>query len=98
MSPLSKITNGDWIKVGKQNEIDAVVCNIRPAHIEVVFLDETFRALHKEVIWRRTHWDFEDKKSAAKPADKDPRLAPYLKILRARHAGDTQPAANADKA
>jgi hypothetical protein len=84
MSPLSKITLGDWIKVGKQGEIEAVVCNIRPAHIEVVYLDEAFRALHKEVIWARTHWDFEDKKSPAKHADKDSRLEPYLKILRTK--------------
>lgn len=85
MSPLSKIAPGDWIKIGKAGEIDAVVCTIRPAHIEVVYLDETFRALHKEVIWVRTHWDFEDRQSPAKHADKEPRLEPYLKILRARH-------------
>ncbi len=83
MAHVSKIAPGDWIKVGKSNDIDAVVCFIRPARIEVVYLDETYKALHKEVQWSGTCWDFTDKGKPAKQADKDPRLEPYIKILRA---------------
>jgi len=90
MAPLTKIGCGDWIKIGRKAEIDAVVCTIRPAHIEVVFLDETFRALHKEVIWDGDHWDFEDKKNPAKPADREQRLAPYVRILRSGHTNDQE--------
>jgi hypothetical protein len=59
------------------------VCSIRPKRIEVVYIGEQGKAFHREVQWKRDHWSFADKKSPPKQADKDSRLEPYVKMLRA---------------
>jgi hypothetical protein len=84
LTDLEKILPGSWIKVGKDGQIDAVVCTIRPRKIEVVYLNEINKAVHKEVQWVVRCWNFTDKKSEGKPADKDQRLAKYVKILRSK--------------
>jgi hypothetical protein len=84
LTDLEKILPGSWIKVGKDGQIDAVVCTIRPRKIEVVYLNEINKAVHKEVQWAARCWNFTDKKSEGKPADKDQRLAKYVKILRSK--------------
>lgn len=76
---------GSRIAVGKEASVEAVICSIRPKRVEVVYLDPCNRAMHREVEWMGTHWGFVDKDGPAKPADKDLRLEPYVKALRAKH-------------
>ena len=75
---------GSWIVVGAEEPVDAVVSSIRPKRVEVVYLDLHNRAMHREAKWKGTHWAFEDATSPAKPADKDARLEPYVKMLRSK--------------
>ena len=84
VTDLEKISQGGWIKVGKEGQIDAVVCTFRPKRIEVVYLNEMNKAVHREVQWAGRYWDFVNKKSEGKPADKDQRLEKYVKILRSK--------------
>ena len=84
MTDLEKISPGSWIKVGREGHIDAVVCTIRPKRIEVVYLNEMNKAVHKEVQWAGRCWDFVNKKSEGKPADKNQRLEKYVKTLRSK--------------
>ena len=81
---MEQITPKSWITIGPAGSINAVVCTIRPKRIEVVYLNEQGKALHCEVQWARGHWDFADAKNPGKPADKDPRLTDYVKILRSQ--------------
>ncbi|MEI6127742.1 MAG: hypothetical protein WCQ99_14445 [Pseudomonadota bacterium] len=85
MESIEKIAPGNWIPIGGKTPVDAVVCTIRPGRIEVVFLNEENKALHGEVKWTSRGWDFVGKDAAGKPADKDQRLEPYVKILRAKN-------------
>lgn len=82
MSDLERIVPGSWIAVGRERPIDAVVCSIRPRRVEVVYIGEQGKAFHREVHWKRDHWDFADKDAQPKQADKDERLVPYVKTLR----------------
>ncbi len=84
MSAVEHIGPGDWIRVGNEPERDAVVCTIRPGRVEVVYLDDSHKAMHQEVEWRRGLWQFAGKKGGGVPADKDARLEKYVKILRAK--------------
>ncbi len=84
MADLENISPSGWIKVGKEGQIDAVVCTIRPKIIEVVYLNEKNKAVHREVRWAGRCWDFVKKESKEKPADKDQRLEKYVKILRSK--------------
>ncbi len=79
---VDRIAPGDWVSVGEQARVEAVICTLRPKRIEVVYLDEMNKAVHREVAWAAGGWRFA-KQSQAKYADKDQRLGSYVKILRA---------------
>ena len=84
MTALSRIAPGDWITIGEKDSREAVVCTIRPGIIEAVYLDEHNKAVHRDVVWSGSYWNFAQKETQPKNADKDPRLQPYVKILRSR--------------
>jgi hypothetical protein len=80
------IIEGSRIRIGGQDGIEAVVSDIRPGRIEVVYLDPGGRALHREAVWRRGAWAFDGDDSRAAPADGSKRLEARVALLR-RGAG-----------
>lgn len=82
MTLSARIGPGDWIDLGPDRNVPAVVCTIRPGRMEVVYLNEHYQAVHEEACWHRGHWRLVEGCGGA-PADKNKRLAPYVKILRA---------------
>lgn len=79
---MEQIVTGSVITVGKNEQMRAVVSTIRPGRAEVVYLDQTGRALHQEIEWRTGAWEFIGGAQCGRPADRDARLEPYVKMLR----------------
>jgi len=82
---MEQIVPGSIVAVGKEEQIRAVVCTIRPKRVEVVYLDAFGKALHQEVQWRVGAWEFIAGVQDGIPADRDMRLEQYVKMLRAQH-------------
>jgi hypothetical protein len=79
---MEQIVPGSIVVVGKEDQIRAVVCTIRPKRVEVVYLDAFGKALHQEIQWRAGVWEFIAGVQAGAAADKDTRLEQYVKMLR----------------
>jgi len=79
---MEQIVPGSIIAINGGEPINAVVCTIRPRRAEVVYLDAAGRALHQEIEWRRGTWELLADARQGRPADKDPRLERYVKVLR----------------
>ena len=79
---MDQIVPGSIVAVGKQEQVRAVVCTIRPKRVEVVYLDACGKALHQEIQWHAGAWEFVGESQEGRPADKDTRLEPYVKMLR----------------
>ena len=82
---MEQIIPGSIIGVGKEEQVRAVVCTIRPKRVEVVYLDANGRALHQEIEWHAGAWEFIAGAQDGAPADKDARLEQYGKQLRTCH-------------
>jgi hypothetical protein len=82
---MEQIVPGSIVAVGKEEQIRAVVCTIRPKRVEVVYLDAFGKALHQEIQWRAGVWEFIAGVQDGIPADRDTRLGQYVKMLRAQH-------------
>ena len=50
--------------------------------VEVVYLDAYGKALHQDIQWHAGAWVFVGDAQDGRPADKDTRLEPYVKMLR----------------
>jgi len=79
---MEQIVPGSIIAVGKKEQVRSVVCTIRPKRVEVVYLDESGKALHQEIHWHAGAWEFIAGAQAGVSADKDTRLEQYVKMLR----------------
>jgi hypothetical protein len=79
---MDQIVPGSIVVVGKQEQVRTVVCTIRPKRVEVVYLDAYGKALHQEIQWHAGAWEFAGDAQDGRPADKDTRLEPYVKMLR----------------
>jgi hypothetical protein len=79
---MEQIVPGSIVAVGKEEQIRAVVCTIRPKRVEVVYLDALGKALHQEIQWRAGIWEFIAGAQDGIPADRDTRLEQYVKMLR----------------
>jgi len=79
---MEQIIPGSIVAVGKEEQIRVVVCTIRPKRVEVVYLDAFGKALHHEIQWHSGVWEFVGGSQGGRPADKDARLEPYVKMLR----------------
>ncbi len=79
---------GDWIQVGKKKEIDAVVSIIyeglsaHEGNIEAVYLDRINQAINEDLKWTGSNWEFAKKGLGGRYANKYPRLALFVSILR----------------
>lgn len=82
MAAPARIAPGDWIDLGPDRTVPAVVCTIRPGRMEVVYLNEHHQAVHEEACWHWGHWQLVEGRGGS-AADKNKRLEPYVKILRA---------------
>jgi hypothetical protein len=85
MPEMPKVEPGDWIRIGER---DALVCQLykeRPSpagsRIEVVY--DRKRPTNADVVWADTHWDFVEKGDFGGYADNYPRLAGWVRLLRA---------------
>lgn len=68
---------GDWIDIGK---IEAVVCQVGPDDIEVVFLSGgSSKTTNKHARWVNDHWKLDDAPGGY--ADNYSRLAQFRAIL-----------------
>ena len=74
MIPIPEVKLDDWIKVGER---DALISDIRPERIEVVYMDG--RPSNCDIIWIEDHWEFT---GTSGYADKYSRLNRSLDILK----------------
>ena len=92
MTDIPKVSARDWITVGKiigrfRGPYDAVVCHVydepspEGGDLEVVFLDETNRAISRHVKWIENNWEFIEGEWGGY-ADKYNRLKSFVQILR----------------
>ena len=79
---MEQIIPGSTVAVGKEDQVSAVVCTIRPKRVEVVYLDTSGKALHQEIQWHNGAWEFVGGVQGGTSADRDTRLEPYVKLLR----------------
>jgi len=85
MSEMPKVVPGDWISVGEGRGVDAVVSTVRANNqppLGVVYLNRD-RAIYEGVVWSGSHWEFAIQGTHGGYADKFPRLAEYVRTLRA---------------
>ena len=88
MADMPEVSLEEWIKVGKEGLVDAVVCRVYPrlsadgGNIEVVYLDQKKKAINEDVKWTGTHWEFAIKAACGGYADNSSRLQRYVEILR----------------
>jgi hypothetical protein len=58
------VRHGEWIKLGTETAVDAVVCDVyestrsNGADAAVVYRDAEGRAVYEEVRWDGSRWDF----------------------------------------
>ena len=88
MTEMQKVSPGDWIWIGVNDEVHAVVCKVYDSisvaggNIEVVFLDDRNRAINLDVEWTGNNWEFVTQGDYGGYADGYTRLQPYVRILR----------------
>ena len=64
MSDVQSVKHGEWIKIGPDEALDAVVCDVYRstrtdgADAAVVYRDAEGRAVYEEVRWDGSRWDF----------------------------------------
>ena len=79
------ITPGQWISIGAEGKVDAVVCNVyknRDVDAEVVYLNDLKKAINEDVVWVDDCWNFAINRVCGGYADNYSRLSGYIKILR----------------
>ena len=74
-----------WITVGKNKAVVSRVYKDGPADGEVVYLNGRNRAVHADISWTGTGWEFLKQDGAARYAEKEARLRPFIHILHADH-------------
>ena len=74
-----------WITVGKKKAVVSRVYEDGHADGEVVYLDGRNRAVHADVTWTGTGWEFLKQDGASRYAEKEARLRPFVHILHADH-------------
>ncbi len=79
-----EVEPGTIIRIGNT---PAVVCTVHaPGDIEVVYRDANKHAISEDAIWADDAWAFKVAgRTNGKFADKTPRLAEYVEILRDHH-------------
>jgi hypothetical protein len=88
MTEMPKVSPGEWIWIGENGEVPAVVCkvyeriSVAGGNIEVVFLDDRNRAINLDVKWTGNNWEFVIQGDYGGYADRYNRLQPYVRILR----------------
>jgi len=88
MTDMPKVSPGDLIWIGENDEVRAVVCkvynhiSVAGGDIEVVFLDNGSRAINLDVKWTGSNWEFVFQGDYGGYADRYTRLQPYVRILR----------------
>lgn len=89
---IPDVNPGEWVQIGRKKEVDAVISAIyeqlsaNEGNIEVVYLDRINRAVNEDLKWTGSNWEFAKKGLGGCYADKHPRLALFVSILRSgRH-------------
>ena len=85
---MSKINNipivhiGDFITIGKNN-IKAVIARIiTKDKIEIVYYQNEMKYIYEYVIWNGKFWKFDSLGVGGGYAENQPRLKPFLNILK----------------
>ena len=91
MPTKPSIQPGEWIKIGKQGLLKAVVCIVYPPgeyeDCEVVYLDASDNPVNNEVRWTGSYWELVQESDLGGYADRYDRLRPFVQLLR----GSTTP-------
>lgn len=77
MAEKPTVSPGDSINIGTNSAIRAVVCQLlngTSGDLEVVYLDNSNRAINENVKWTGTHWKFVRQGPGGGYADNYPRL------------------------
>jgi hypothetical protein len=86
MPTKPSIQPGEWIKIGKQGLLKAVVCIVYPPgeyeDCEVVYLDESNHPVNSEVRWTGSYWELVQESDLGGYADRYDRLKPFVQLLR----------------
>ena len=86
MAEKPRVGPGDWITVGKDSGLDAVVSHVykdpENADVEVVYLDRSGKAINEDVVWKEDHWAFKVPGPCGGYADGKTRLGSFVSKLR----------------
>lgn len=87
MNDIPKINLGDWIKIGKEEKIDAVVSRVYEvgyglADIEFVYMQNGAKAIFCDGIWKNGCWEFRHDGPEGGYAERSAYHAFYVQILR----------------
>jgi hypothetical protein len=95
MPTKPSIQPGEWIKIGKQGLLKAVVCIVYPPGEyedgEVVYLDESNNPVNSEVRWTGSYWELVQESDLGEYADRYDRLKPFVQLLRGSATAKVQP-------
>ena len=88
MASKPEIKLNDWITIGEEGRVEAVICKIyerksvKGRDAEVVYLDDLDRAINEDVKWAETHWKIAIDGPCGGYADKYSRLNGFVSTLR----------------
>jgi hypothetical protein len=57
--PRPEVQPSDWIFIGRRQGVDAVVCEVYPRRVRVVYLNSSLWAMDEWAVWRRARRAFE---------------------------------------
>jgi hypothetical protein len=85
---MPDVNPGDWVQIGRKKEVNAVISTVyerlsaNEGNIEVVYFDRINRAINEDLIWTGSNWEFAKKGLGGCYANRYPRLALFVSILR----------------
>ena len=80
---MPSINPGDWISIGERDGVVTKLYSDRAlADIEIIYLDDSKKAINEDVIWRNERWEFKHSGPSGGYADKYAHLADFVRTLR----------------
>ena len=80
-SPRPPVKPGDWIFIGLRRGTDAVVCEVEPERVRVVYVCPRQMVMAEWVIWRGDRWAFQTTHPSSGYAHQNPSLKEFVAIL-----------------
>ncbi len=87
MPDIPKISAGDFIYIGEQKSLKAVISSVDTANdprvdCEAVYISRNNKAINVDLKWNGEFWDYSFEQPDGGYADRNERLRPYVQMLR----------------